>query len=109
MGRLTELELARWILRGCIRHVARLWHIPSRRVRVAAMVGPIPWWRRLRLPSLCTDPTCPPGSWCGVPPPSSSPTEASTTGARRMGLATSPITGLVTVALASRVPGGSRA
>eukprot|EP00965_Chrysotila_dentata_P106975 3534300-Pleurochrysis_carterae.AAC.1 len=41
-------------------------------------------------------------------PPSSSPTEASTTGARRVGLAISPITGLVTVALASRVPGGSR-
>eukprot|EP00965_Chrysotila_dentata_P082291 2716091-Pleurochrysis_carterae.AAC.1 len=73
------------------------------------MVGSVPWWRRLRLRSLCTDLTCPPGSWCGVsPPPSSSPTEASTTGARRMGLATSPITGLVTVALASKVPGGSR-
>eukprot|EP00965_Chrysotila_dentata_P046729 1551775-Pleurochrysis_carterae.AAC.1 len=37
MGRFTKLELARWILRGRIRHVARLWRIPSRRVRVAAM------------------------------------------------------------------------
>eukprot|EP00965_Chrysotila_dentata_P140974 4660346-Pleurochrysis_carterae.AAC.1 len=33
-----------------------------------------------------------PGAVC--PPPSSSLTEASTTGARRVGLATSPITGL---------------
>eukprot|EP00965_Chrysotila_dentata_P155670 5144395-Pleurochrysis_carterae.AAC.1 len=58
----------------------------------------------------CAQTRCPPWSRSGVPrPPSSSLTEASTTGARRVGLATSPITGLVTVALASRVPGGSRA